>query len=98
VDICIEICRYFGLPITHNNGIDQHLVTFQENNRYHKIDLNISAILNSIKQQTNYDLTQTNSLQQAWIDNYLVDQYNIDPLLKNEYFENTLDLVKAYNL
>ena len=98
LDRCIEICEYFNLPITHNHKIDQHLMEFKKNNRYHNIDLTIPDILNHINNRTEYDLSKTNILQQAWIDNYLVNKYNINPLLKNDYFRNTLDLIKAYNL
>ena len=95
---CLEICKHFGLPVTHTHQVDDYLVEFRKKNRYHNIDLDISAILDCIEHQKNYDLTTTNILQQAWIDNYLVIKYNINPLLKNDYFRNTLDLSKAYNL
>ena len=98
LDQCMEICKHFSLPITHSHRVDEHLVEFQKKNRYHNIDLEISAILDCIENQKNYDLTTTNILQQAWVDNHLVNKYNINPLLKNDYFRNTLDLSKAYNL
>jgi hypothetical protein len=65
---------------------------------YFSIDIDINQILTAIDRNISFDLSNTNLLQQAWIDNYLVIRYNIDPLLRNEYFENTQELRKAYNL
>jgi hypothetical protein len=55
-------------------------------------------IISAIGQTELVDLSNTNILQQAWIDNYLVTQYNINPLLKNDYFANTKELTKAYKI
>lgn len=97
VRICKDICDFYNLKILQNN-VRSDLLEFRNKNRYHDIDLNISKILECIQNRQYIDLSNTNIMQQAWIDNYLVDQYNIEPLLQNNYFNNTLELIDAYDL
>jgi hypothetical protein len=37
-----------------------------------------------------------NFLVEAWLDNWLVETYNINPLLQNEYFSNTQQIINHY--
>jgi hypothetical protein len=97
VDICKDICSWADLQII-NHTVDQCLDHFTNNNLYHKIDFEIPDIINAIAHKHNRDLSRLNLLQQAWIDNYLVTQYNVDPLLRNDYFLNTKDLITTYRL
>lgn len=97
VDICRSICSWAGLAVT-NSSVGQYLDHFTNNNLYHNIDHAIPDIISAIDHKHDRDLGNLNLLQQAWIDNYLVKQYNIDPLLRNEYFLNTKDLITAYRL
>jgi hypothetical protein len=98
IDHCVKICAELDLPMSINSKISGYISEFKKNNLYFDIDLDIESILQSIKKQNVFDLSQTNVLQQAWIDNCLVNMYNIDPLLQNEYFANTMDLIEAYQL
>ena len=98
IAICENILESMDLSITKSSRLDQYLKDFKQKNLYFDIDLNIKTWLDAIDQGTEADLTQSNLLQQAWIDNYLVKKYNIDPLLRNEYFANTLELIDEYKL
>ncbi len=98
LDRCASILDSMNIPVTRPGNLEKYLADFKQKNLYHDIDLNINTILDAIDNQLLVDLSQTNVLQQAWIDNYLVEQYNVDPLLKNEYFANTMKLVTEYNL
>ena len=98
IDNCIKLCTDMNLPISADEKIYNYLSEFKKNNLYFHIDANIDPILQAIENQNWYDLSQTNILQQAWIDNCLVNTYNIDPLLRNRYFENTLELIDEYKL
>jgi len=98
IDHCVKICTDLDLPMSINSKISSYISEFKKNNLYFDIDLDTKSILQAIKNQTAFDLSATNVLQQAWIDNCLVNMYNIDPLLQNEYFANTMDLIEAYQL
>jgi hypothetical protein len=95
---CYQIYKMLGLKIIDIKVAENLIEQFPEKLIYHNIDLNIDQILAAIDNGTKFDLSDTNLLQQAWIDNCLVNRYNIDPLLKNDYFSNTQELRKAYNL
>ena len=98
LDQCRKICNDIGLPISTDEKIEEYVTQFIKNNKYYNIDQNIPTILPAIGQTQSVDLSDTNILQQAWIDNYLVTKYNIEPLLRNDYFANTRELTKAYGL
>ncbi len=95
---CVKICESLGVADIETSKIHQHLKKFRHNNFYFDIDAQIDEILMGIQNHHCIALNTTNLISQAWIDNYLVNKYNIDPLLKNEYFDNTIDLVQHYNL
>lgn len=98
LDHCCQIYQKFNLPIVDLKIAEELIKQFPEKLVYFSIDLNIDQILTAIDSNTNFDLSNTNLLQQAWIDNYLATNYNIDVLLRNNYFSNVQELRKAYNL
>jgi hypothetical protein len=98
LDQCKKICNDLELTISNEDQIKEYLSQFVKNNTYYSIDQGIPDILDAIGQPNSVDLANTNILQQAWIDNYLVTKYNINPLLKNDYFSNTAELTKAYGI
>jgi len=98
LDQCKKICFDLGLKIDQNKKFHNLLNHFIENNRYYSIDQTIPNILSAIDQHQCVDLTHTNILQQAWIDNYLATNYNVNPYCKNEYFVDTKELVEAYQI
>lgn len=95
---CRQIYKILNLKIIDVEVAENLVIQFPEKLTYYNIDLNIHRILFAIDNNTKVSLLNTNLLQQAWIDNYLVTKYNIDPLLKNDYFSDTQELRKAYNL
>jgi len=98
LDRCASILDSMNIPVTRNSNLEMYLRDFKQKNLYHDIDLNINHMITAINNGIWADLSNTNLLQQAWIDNYLVEQYNVDPLLRNEYFKDTVELVKEYKL
>lgn len=98
LDHCMKILQDLKIEPIHTQGIDQLLVTFKDSNPYFHVDKPIKEIFAAIKNHESQDLTDLNIIQQAWIDNYLVARYNIDPWMRNEYFTNTEELVNAYGL
>jgi hypothetical protein len=95
---CLDICDSLGIRATISQRIYQHIEKFTQGNLYFDIDRCMPSIIDAIDKKQLVDLSQTNIIQQAWIDNHLVEKYNIDPLLRNEYFANTLELINQYNL
>jgi hypothetical protein len=95
---CEKICSTFGLDIDHSVDMSNILEQFPKNITYYDIDKPINGIVSAIESRTYFDLSTTNLLQQAWIDNYLVDHYSIDPLLRDQYFDNTLELLQEFDL
>jgi hypothetical protein len=98
LDQCRRICNDNKLPTCNDNKLMDYIEQFITNNQYYTIDQNMPKIISAIGQTELVDLSNTNILQQAWIDNYLVTQYNINPLLKNDYFTDTKELTKAYKI
>lgn len=97
IDKCKTICESLGLPV-NNTRLQSYLSEFKNKNLYFEIDADIPSILKAIDQNQYHDLSATNYFQQAWIDNYLVEQYNVDPLCRNEYFNDTVELINEYKL
>lgn len=95
---CCQIYKKFNLEIVDTSVAEALINRFSEKLMYRDIDLTIDQIMSAIDHCTKFNLSTTNLLQQAWIDNCLVDKYNINPLLKNDYFLDTQELRKAYNL
>jgi hypothetical protein len=93
---CHDITDTFDIRSSKN--ILPLLDNFYAQNRYKYVDVYPELIIDSIKNKKLMHISNTNFLQEAWIDNWLVENYNIDPLLKNNYFSNTLDIVDHYNL
>lgn len=92
----IELINQLGMEVS--DSADQLLPDFYKNNRYRNIDIETNYIIESIRTRQAVDITNTNFFQEAYIDNWLVDTYQIDPLYRNEYFSNTQDLIKSYNI
>jgi len=98
LDRCREICNNLKLSISNHDQLEKYMTHFVANNTYYTIDQNMPDIISAIDQGKLFDISSTNILQQAWIDNYLVTKYNINPFLRNKYFSNTQELVKAYGI
>jgi hypothetical protein len=93
---CHDITNTFD--ITPSKNILPLLDNFYARNRYKYVDVYPELIIDSIKNKKSMHISNTNFLQEAWIDNWLVENYNIDPLLRNNYFVNTLDIIDQYHL
>ena len=98
MDHCTQICHDLRLDPINHDLVTQYVMDFGKNNTYFNIDEHMDQILLAIQNRQSLDLTDLNILQQAWIDNYLVGKYNIDPLLTNDYFTNTKELINAYGI
>ena len=91
----VDIINHFNLKpqvVDIDDVIDEFF-----NKKYYKNHINTDNVKNSIQQNQNIGLN-LNLIEQAWLDNWLVEQYNIHPQLSNEYFNNTQDLIDFYNL
>ena len=55
-------------------------------------------IISAVSNKANIEISQLNFYQEAWIDDWLVKNYKINPVLSNHYFSNTLEIIKQYNL
>lgn len=97
IEQCRIICQDLALPAVATDQIDQHMQRFQTN-RYYHIDTDMDQIILAIQNHQCLDLTDLNTLQQAWIDNFVASKYNVDPLLTNNYFSNTTELAHAYGI
>jgi hypothetical protein len=97
VDVAIDICNHFKLPVALTDEIYNDLAKFRTDNRYFFTDHKVAKILNAIDTCTEMEF-QTNLIEQAWIDNYLQIKYNKDPLLVNSYFTNVKEITNAYNI
>lgn len=93
---CYKLLNNLGLTVV--GTIDHLLPDFYNNNRYRNIDKDTAKIIEAIKQRQSLDISNTNFLQEGYIDQWLVDTFQVDPLYRNEYFLNTVDLIKQYNL
>jgi len=98
IDHCTKICRDLGLDPINHDLVKQYVMQFETKNTFFDIGHHMDQILLAIQNRQSLDLTDLNTLQQAWIDNYLVSKYNIDPLLTNDYFTNTKELINAYGI
>jgi hypothetical protein len=97
VEQCQTICQDLRLPAVLTNQIDQYMQKFQTN-RYYNIDADMDRIISAIQNHRSLDITDLNTLQQAWIDNFVAVKYNVDPWLTNDYFSNTTKLAHAYGI
>ena len=97
---CYQIYKLLGLDINPAgiNKAKELVKEFPTKVKYYNIDSPIDKIIYSINNNIYFDLSSTNLLQQAWIDNYLVEKYHIEPFITNQYFSNTHDLIGAYKL
>jgi hypothetical protein len=91
----IDVLRHFGFEIAIND-IDDVIDEFFSKQRYRN-HIDTSDLKKSIQKNQNIPLN-LNVVEQAWLDNWLVEQYSIDPVLSDEYFKNTKDLIDFYNL
>ena len=90
-----DILEYFKFKIDVPDLSDT-IDEFFSKQRY-KNHINIDVLKNSIQKNQNITLN-LNIVEQAWLDNWLVDSYKIEPRLINEYFSNTKELIDFYNL
>lgn len=97
VDTCRQILTQHQLSISLDQ-VNNLLDHFDQHNRYRQIDAEVPAILENIKLGKSYPISNTNFLSQAYIDNWLVENYQINPLLRNEYFTDTQQITKTYGL
>lgn len=93
---CSELVEAVGLTVT--NTLDHLLTDFYQNNLYRNIDRDTEIIIRAIKDRQPVDIVNTNFFQEAYIDQWLVDTYQINPLSRNKYFTSTIDLIKEYQL
>ena len=92
---CQDIFTQFGIvPVT--TDVQWLIDHFVQTNRYRLIDFNVSAIIKHITQKTNTNIPPSNFMLEAWIDNWLNSKFGIDPLLNNQYFSTTQELVEQY--
>ena len=97
VDACHQILTRYQLSASLDK-VESLLDHFNQHNRYRQIDVEAPAILENIKLGKSYPISNTNFLSQAYIDNWLVENYQIDPLLRNEYFTDTQQITETYRL
>lgn len=93
--IAVDILNRFEVDIVNDN-ID-NIITEFFNRQYYKNHIDVNLLKQNIIEKNNVVLN-LNLVEQAWLDNWLVEQYNIDPRLDNEYFSNTIDLINFYKL
>jgi hypothetical protein len=96
VDKCHDICQIFGIEV--KQSINQLVEQFYYNNNNKDINVMPNKIINAIENRKNLDFGNLNFLQEAWINNWLVDTYKVVPLLTDAYFTNTSDIIKQYKL
>jgi len=95
---CKSILNKFNLPMHTIKNIQEHLTVFRQNNRYRNIDIDIKLITQAIIDNQDYKFNSENFIKQAWIDHWLEITYNVNIKLQNEYWNNTKEIVEAYNL
>jgi hypothetical protein len=98
LDQCDMILNKYNIKANHPETLKLYLKDFVKNNRYKDIDLDIEMIKQAFAEKKSFKFGNINFVKQAWIDNFLVKQYNINPLLTNEYWTSTDQILKAYNL
>lgn len=98
MDVVLHVLTHFGLQIRNAQGLDDHIRSFETRNRYRLIDFDTDMILQCLDQRVNLKFDSGNFVKQAWIDNYLVTRYNIDPLLIDHYWTDTYQILEAYGL
>jgi len=92
---CKKILQYVGLKEV-DVDLTPYLTHFEQHNRYRSIDQNVNLVIEHIKQRQYMPIESGNFLVEAWLDNWLVETYNINPLLQNEYFSNTQQIINHY--
>ena len=91
----VYILRYFDFEIAIDD-IDDVIDEFFSKQRY-RDHVDTDDLKKSIQKNQNIPLN-LNIVEQAWLDNWLVDEYSVEPVLRDEYFSNTKDLIDFYNL
>ena len=94
---CQAILQQFGLAY-HPVDFGKILAEFLSRNQYATIDKDIKDIVKSIESKQALEIKSSNIVKEAWIDNWLVDNYHIDPLLRDEWFTNTQQIIDQYQL
>lgn len=83
----------FEIAVTDINDVIDEFFSKQ---RYRN-HVDTDNLKKSIQKNQNISLN-LNIVEQAWLDNWLVDEYSVDPVLRDEYFSNTKELIDFYNL
>lgn len=96
IEKCYEIIKLFNIEA--KQSIDHLFEAFYNNNPNREIDVLPNQIIDSMNRKENLNFENLNFLQEAWIDNWLVDRYNVAPLLKDVYFTNTQSIIDQYQL
>lgn len=91
----VDVLTYFDFEIAVSD-INDVIDEFFSKQRY-KNHINIDSLKKSIQKNQNIPLN-LNIVEQAWLDNWLFDEYSVDPVLRDEYFSNTKELIDFYNL
>ena len=93
---CIEIFNLFDIKIA--NDITPLFNKFYEHNKYKNINITPEKIISALIDKRNIKIPNLNFLQEAWIDSWLVNNCQITPLLPDQYFSNTFDMINQYDL
>ena len=93
---CAEIFDLFNIKIKRD--ISHLFDKFYEQNNHKDINIMPEKIISAVSNKANIEISQLNFYQEAWIDDWLVKNYKINPVLSNHYFSNTLEIIKQYNL
>lgn len=91
-----NIFKLYNFKIVNTLEIDDIIDEFYQK-QYYKNHADVNLIIDAIANKKNIDLN-INLVEQAWIDNWLVDNYLISPKLQDEYPANTKQLIDLYNL
>jgi hypothetical protein len=90
-----DILKHFNFEIAIDN-IDDVVDEFFSKQRYRN-HIDTDDLKKFIQKNQNIPLN-LNIVEQAWLDNWLFDEYSVDPVLRDEYFSNTKELIDFYNL
>jgi hypothetical protein len=93
---CVEIFKLFDIKII--NDITQLFDKFYEHNKYKNINIVPEKIISALIDKRDIKIPNLNFLQEAWIDSWLVNNCQITPVLPDQYFSTTFDMINQYDL
>ena len=97
VEECQKILSLYNIKVV-NKDVSPLINHFDQHNRYRLIDKEIKSITENILANKSYPIYSSNFLTESYIDNWLVEFYKVDPLLRNEYFTDTKQIIESYLL